>query len=600
MASGFNMKTQPVVSTGAALNSTDILFGAAGQSAAEPFVATLGAIIEKAKADLFIGVPTILTPEKFLAVGNGVVDDTASIISWLAALKAVAAAVGRVVGQFSGVYAISGSCQLSAWTGEILFEQTAPGAGFKLTGSNPRYDGIFISGAGPTGATTTITANAVLGDISITVASAAALAVGDSFELASTSTDGNARLMWNRVSDKVGNVLTLETPLAFDIASAQPSRVQKTVLQKGLTIRGMSITSSATGKVQGLSCYNVENPSITGITLRDINSIESVGLAIYGAYGGIISDVYDVGSGYATGSSSAAIFISGTGVSVNNIRSYSASGFGLDLVNCFKCSLSGLDVQRSKGRAIKMATSCANSFIAVSASSLATFVGLAVTGGSCDNVFTNIRTEGSLTASATGIWLNGTGNKNNRFTQVSSKGNTFDIFVGNLDTGNMFDMVNNDIGTVETGSSGAIIRTARRTLVRAKPTSAQVIASGASFVKGLFNTVLDDANGEYDTVTNPSRVTIKRPGYYLLKLHVTWDTVPTAALVELVFNINGAGYVGPSVRRRDTSNNFSCLHTATVFLKKGDYVETILGQNSGSNRSTSANETETIFEVVGL
>jgi hypothetical protein len=531
---------------------------------------------------------------------TGGADDTIGVRAWLDALKSTATATGRALGTISSVYNISGSCQLLDWTGEIEISRTVAGAGFNLIGTNPRFDGIYIGGSGVFGATTTITANAALGDPTITVASTSALSVGSFIELAATSVDGNVQLSWNRVHALVGNLVTLETPLAFEIIAANVTRVQPTKLQSGLTISGMDLTSTSTGQVQGLSCYNLVDPQISDIDCRSFSSLNSSAFVAYGIYTGSINNVRDIGSGYNNGSSSDDIVITATGTSIARIKGQRASGFGIGYTNCHRCTIIDSSAIRANGRAIKFTTSTSNKIIGMEANSVTTFVGIALTGGTRDNQFSSVSAHGCLVGSATGIWLNGAGNRNNTFTDVNAKSSAYDIFVGTTDTGNVFDMVNNDIGTIDSTTSGAIVRTARRSLTRATPAANQSIPN-AVLTKVALGTVIDDLNGEWVGGTN--RFVVKRPGYYSLKGIVSWTAAPGVGFVDLVLNVNNQGYVRPSTYRRDLSNlQYGLQVSAMQYLKEGAFVELHTLHNAGAARDTffTAFSHETVLEVVGL
>lgn len=106
-----------------------------------------------------------------------------------------------------------------------------------------------------------------------------------------------------------------------------------------------------------------------------------------------------------------------------------------------------------------------------------------------------------------------------------------------------------------------------------------------------------DTDTMHDPATNPSRVTCKRHGIYLLVAQVAWELSSTfERVVEIV--LNGSTVIARS-RKRAASNAAACLQTFYE-LHPGDYVEVLVAQNTAGDLEVEAQPYSPEFTVTRI
>lgn len=106
-----------------------------------------------------------------------------------------------------------------------------------------------------------------------------------------------------------------------------------------------------------------------------------------------------------------------------------------------------------------------------------------------------------------------------------------------------------------------------------------------------------DTDTMHDPATNPSRVTCKRHGIYLLVAQVAWESSSTfERVVEIV--LNGSTVIALS-RKRAAGNAAVCLQTFYE-LHPGDYVEVRVAHNGDGNLEVEAHPYSPEFTVTRI
>ena len=111
-------------------------------------------------------------------------------------------------------------------------------------------------------------------------------------------------------------------------------------------------------------------------------------------------------------------------------------------------------------------------------------------------------------------------------------------------------------------------------------TTTQVYTSGSADALRM-GAELFDTDSMHEGVTNPSRVTFNTAGTYILAAHSSWSANPTNAIIKITKNgtddLALAQIVGDY-----RSMGLSAIRDFVV----GDYIEMILTQGSGTNKTT--------------
>lgn len=124
---------------------------------------------------------------------------------------------------------------------------------------------------------------------------------------------------------------------------------------------------------------------------------------------------------------------------------------------------------------------------------------------------------------------------------------------------------------------------------RAKRTTDQgSIATGTDTPVVFDATDVYDTDGFHDPSTNASRITIPTGlgGKYLFTSAVIWDT-NTGGIRQCYFRLNGSTIIGSFNRIQSTTAYVAQVLSDVFDVADGDYVEVVVFQDSGSNRTIS-------------
>jgi hypothetical protein len=123
---------------------------------------------------------------------------------------------------------------------------------------------------------------------------------------------------------------------------------------------------------------------------------------------------------------------------------------------------------------------------------------------------------------------------------------------------------------------------------RLVPNTGQAITN-ATFTALVYQTETFDTDGYHSTSTNTSRITIPagKAGYYNITAGVFWPS-NSSGVRQIQLEINGATAIGRTVVVGTANGVESELFTTIYYLNVGDYVQSLVYQNSGSTLTTEA------------
>ena len=141
----------------------------------------------------------------------------------------------------------------------------------------------------------------------------------------------------------------------------------------------------------------------------------------------------------------------------------------------------------------------------------------------------------------------------------------------------------------------------------AQRTADQTGVATATFTAVSFTgTDISDTSAFHDPGSNPSRATIPsgKAGVYRLSTYVIWDGGNAAGRRQLLFYKNGAavtGGYGPTMQGTTAFFEQMRLTSDPLTLAVGDYVEVMVFQDSGGNRTLSGSVVPLTFggELIG-
>lgn len=124
--------------------------------------------------------------------------------------------------------------------------------------------------------------------------------------------------------------------------------------------------------------------------------------------------------------------------------------------------------------------------------------------------------------------------------------------------------------------------------------SSNMATANATPVACTFDTAIKNDNVMWEGVTNPSRITATKPGWYKVTGQVEWAANATGDRdIRIIKNGSATAILGQSVVKSATLVT-SQIVEAYVYLVPGDYVELILNQTStGALDVTAAAARET-------
>ncbi|HXH88254.1 MAG TPA: hypothetical protein VNI55_06570 [Gaiellaceae bacterium] len=115
--------------------------------------------------------------------------------------------------------------------------------------------------------------------------------------------------------------------------------------------------------------------------------------------------------------------------------------------------------------------------------------------------------------------------------------------------------------------------------VRLRRAAVQALANGATTLI-IWDTEDGDASGLHDPVSNPSRITVTRPGLYVVTTQVLFDPNTTGQRSVTIFH-NAGGSGGNSAMALTTGNGHTVGASSILAMAAGDFIETAGYQNSG-------------------
>jgi hypothetical protein len=123
---------------------------------------------------------------------------------------------------------------------------------------------------------------------------------------------------------------------------------------------------------------------------------------------------------------------------------------------------------------------------------------------------------------------------------------------------------------------------------RLVPNTGQAITN-ATFTALVYQTETFDTDGYHSTVSNTSRITIPagKAGYYNITAGVFWPS-NSSGVRQIQLEINGTTAIGRTVVVGTANGVESELYTTVYYLNVGDYVQSLVYQNSGSTLTTEA------------
>ena len=132
---------------------------------------------------------------------------------------------------------------------------------------------------------------------------------------------------------------------------------------------------------------------------------------------------------------------------------------------------------------------------------------------------------------------------------------------------------------------------------RLVPNTGQAI-SNATFTALVYQTETFDTNGYHSIVTNTSRITVPsgKAGYYAITAATFWPS-DSSGVRQIQLQINGTTDIGRTVIVGTAGGVVSELYTDVYYLNVGDYVQSLVYQNSGSTLTTQTGYDGNYFAV---
>lgn len=118
--------------------------------------------------------------------------------------------------------------------------------------------------------------------------------------------------------------------------------------------------------------------------------------------------------------------------------------------------------------------------------------------------------------------------------------------------------------------------------------STDMVTANATPVACTFDTAIKNVNNMWEGVTNPTRITSNRPGWYRVIGQVDWAANATGDRdIRIVKNGAAAAILGQSIVKSATLTTGQIVE-ALVYLGVGDYVELVLNQTSTAGLNATA------------
>jgi hypothetical protein len=324
------------------------------------------------------------------------------------------------------------------------------------TGATP-----ILSNSGFTTPTSglSLSANAALFDKTITVSSSAGMAAGQTLQLTFTPTSGaragSTRVWQFAITNVAGNVISISPGMPEAVLTTDTHEIRTRVLQHGIRLEKIIFDANGNADLAddfAVSVFNSQNSVFRDLEFRDFTS--GGGFNVNQGIGNTVENI--TLSNCGTENASDFQLRAHAASVVRGIRSQVPSGFGPNVRRgCHLCQVSDVVVYGHKTgefRAIKIGEAQWNSFVNLNISQ-SDSNGLAITGGSNHNTFTNIISTGCTDY---GVWFSDQDDTDNVLMNVISLGN------GNKDIALFTSDINNTIvggkwSTVSNLGTGNII-----------------------------------------------------------------------------------------------------------------------------------------------
>lgn len=134
-------------------------------------------------------------------------------------------------------------------------------------------------------------------------------------------------------------------------------------------------------------------------------------------------------------------------------------------------------------------------------------------------------------------------------------------------------------------------------MVRATQTGTGQTLTTATYAAVTFNTEDYDVGGLHSTVTNTSRLTIVRAGYYRFTAALVWASNATGIRKAYMLKNGTTTLVNISGTAVSGSAHSEQL-SATVYMAVNDYAEVFAYQSSGGNLALDPSAGSTWFEAI--
>jgi hypothetical protein len=372
------------------------------------------------------------------AAGNGTADDGTAIGQWYTACSVLSRPGQATKGATYKV--ITGAGVLSVSNIDIDWN----GATVNLVSAVNNTTALYHAGSVSTLAKT-ITVNASLDAPTLTLNNVTSLAVGQYLLLDASFVDGTKSHM-AKITEIAGSVVTLSSPMPFALATTDTytleflSGLLTNVKIRNLNMNGLLATG--TGMIGAVFRFMDETCEIRNVRGTYFKTVSTGGTSFQYCYGTKIDHV----SSTQSGSSAAAAIVTYhcSSIVFSNMDSDSDFGFGFESLGGSHQQFIAPKVQGTDGRAFKFAGTTNSTVIGGEINlDRGSGVGLAVTLGSCRNVFVGIRINGNQGSQSQGVWTSGFNDDNNTFIGLHISGSTGGAFnnpiaIAATDTGNRF------------------------------------------------------------------------------------------------------------------------------------------------------------------
>lgn len=294
----------------------------------------------------------------------------------------------------------------------------------RLVAPSDATDVSLITVSGTVGTDTTIGANAAVYAKTITLTSAANIAVGDYIKIdiiqASTT---YTWILLTKVTAKAGNDITFIDPLPFPISTSDTTSIRTVGLRSNVRLQNLRFAGNGnTGtNTRGCLCQSMVGGLVENVRFDDFT--QASGIYFDRGYANSYNNIIVYNSGDANESD--VTIRAQTNMSGGSIVSYNASGFGPQFDYVAYSSFESTKSERSNGRGVKLGGALENSFGTIIGNN-SDSTGVAISLGSQRNLIGRVIANGSTTGAVQkiGLWFSGQDNVNNVISSLNARGNT--------------------------------------------------------------------------------------------------------------------------------------------------------------------------------